>query len=297
MKKWLSAFRLRTLPLSLSCILVGSFSALFVGEIDWYIFGLAIMTTIFLQVLSNLANDYGDSKNGADHDGREGPSRAVQTGAISLKAMKRGMLIFALLSLITGLSLIKIALADLAITYSLFFIALGFGAIAAAIKYTAGNNPYGYRALGDLFVFLFFGIIGVCGTYYLQTKSFSYLLLLPASSIGLFSVAVMNLNNMRDIISDVQAGKKTVASMLGEDARRYHLILLLTGMGTMLFYLYQMNVTLIQYCVIIAFPIFIRNGLTVIKVEHLKDLDPELKKVALGTFLLAVLYAVSFFLV
>lgn len=293
MKVWISAFRLRTLPLALSCILVGTFAAKYQGKINYTILGLAVLTTIFLQVLSNLANDYGDTKNGADHDGREGPSRAVQTGAISLDAMKRALYIFAGLSLVSGVSLIKIALADMEIGYSLFFLVLGLGAIAAAIKYTAGKNPYGYMALGDLFVFIFFGIVGVCGSYYMQTQTFEWILLLPSAAIGFLSTAVMNLNNMRDMKSDQEAGKKTMAILFGQASRFYHLFLLIAGMASMFTYVY-LNAQVEQYVIALAFPIFILNAIKVLKVEELKMLDPELKKVALGTFLLSLLFSISF---
>lgn len=203
---WLHAIRLRTLPLALSSILIGSFLAAFEGSFRWEVFGLAAVTTIFLQVLSNLANDYGDSVHGADSLERKGPIRAVQSGIISLPEMKRAMIVLAICSFLSGIALLYLALGD----WKLFLLFLGFGllAIYAAITYTSGSNPYGYIGLGDISVFAFFGLLGVVGTYFLHSLDFDWLVMLPAVSLGCFSTAVLNINNIRDIDSDIKAGKK-----------------------------------------------------------------------------------------
>src|SRR5690554_4435762 len=202
---WLHAIRLRTLPLALASILMASFMAQYHGLFRWEVFVLAALTTTLLQILSNLANDYGDSIHGADSAVRQGPIRAVQSGIISSGEMKKAMLVFALLSFISGNLLLFIALNDLFVYLS--FVALGLLSIIAAVTYTSGTKPYGYLGLGDISVFLFFGLVGVLGTYYLHTLEFSPQLVLPAVSLGLFSTAVLNINNIRDINSDAQAGK------------------------------------------------------------------------------------------
>lgn len=293
MKHWIQAFRLRTLPLSLSSIIMGSFAALAVTKMNWLVFGLSISTTVFLQILSNLANDYGDTQNGADHEGREGPSRAVQTGAITPEAMKKAMYLFGALSFVSGISLIYFGLQGLDMQTILFFFLLGIGAIGAAVKYTAGKNPYGYRALGDVFVFIFFGLVGVLGTFYMQARFIPLTVILPATTIGLLSVAVMNLNNMRDIESDTAAGKRTVASILGEKARVYHSIVIVAALLAISSYamIYQFDFG--QLLFMLSFPIFAKNMKTVFAVESLGDLDLELKKVAIGTFILSILFALG----
>ena len=205
-KAWLHAFRLRTLPLSLSCIGMAGFLAAAAGKFDLVLFLLCCITTIFLQVLSNLANDYGDSIHGADHAERKGPTRAVQSGAISLSQMRNAVILFSLLSLVSGVMLLLLSFGTdwLAI---FFFFGLGLLSILAAIGYTVGKKPYGYIGLGDISVLIFFGLVGVMGSFYLFTHQISWLEVLPALSCGLFSIAVLNVNNIRDIDSDRMAGK------------------------------------------------------------------------------------------
>jgi 1,4-dihydroxy-2-naphthoate octaprenyltransferase len=201
MKHWVSAFRLRTLPLALSSIMMGGFLAASVNAFQWDIFLLCISTTIFLQVLSNLANDYGDSIHGADSVDRKGPSRAVQSGKISANQMKTGIIVFVLLSLISGVSLLFVAF-GLNWNAILFFLGLGILSILAAIAYTVGKRPYGYAGLGDISVFIFFGLIGVLGSLYLFIHELKWEYILPAISCGVFAVGVLNINNIRDIESD-----------------------------------------------------------------------------------------------
>ncbi len=203
-KAWIEAARLRTLPLALASIGMGSFLAAAHERFSWAIFGLTALTTIFLQVLSNLANDYGDTINGADSAEREGPQRAVQAGIISAKAMFRGVVLFAVLSLVSGLSLLYISVTSMQVFW--LFLGLGILAIIAAYTYTAGSNPYGYAGLGDISVLLFFGWLAVIGTYFLHTQFFQWDIVLPATTLGLFSVGVLNINNIRDIESDKKAG-------------------------------------------------------------------------------------------
>jgi 1,4-dihydroxy-2-naphthoate octaprenyltransferase len=294
MKHWIQAFRLRTLPLALSCILAGHASASLFVEINWLIFTLCISTTIFLQVLSNLANDYGDSENGADHEGREGPSRAVQAGLITKSAMKNAVIICSLLSLVSGVALLYVAIDEIDYTF-LGFLILGLASIAAAIKYTMGKNPYGYKAMGDLFVFIFFGLVGGIGTAWLQTKTFEIESLYVSVVIGLYSVAVLNMNNMRDVDSDRIAGKKTIPMLLGDKDKWYHVALILVASIILLFFNFQYVEGYIKWLNVLLILPFVLNLKTVLSFKNRQELDPELKKIALTTFANSVyLFSVLF---
>lgn len=288
---WLHAFRLRTLPLALSSIFMGSFLAVYFDRFRWEILVLAALTTIFLQVLSNLSNDYGDSIHGADSEAREGPMRAVQSGIISLKEMKIAMYILAFLSLVTGLGLIYVAVQDMILF--LVFLFFGLLAIWASISYTSGNNPYGYVGLGDLSVFLFFGLLGVIGTFFLHTLQFHLLVLLPAISLGCFSTAVLNINNIRDIESDQKAGKRSIPVRIGrEKAVGYNWALLLSG-----------NLSLLAFAVItqswaalmalLVMPMMWRVGKAVQVQTKAKELDPYLKKMAVSTLIWVLLFGLG----
>ena len=244
LKAWISAARLRTLPLSISGILVGSAFAYqrldywnatksflqnknveesglsklidaFNFEFNYIIPILALITTLGFQILSNFANDYGDGVKGTDNEDRIGPMRALQSGIISPKEMKRAMVITAVLTLISAILLIYVSLGIERLLISLFFLVLGIAAIWAAIKYTVGDNAYGYRGLGDVFVFIFFGPVSVMGIYFLITKGLEWFMIFPSITVGLLSVAVLNLNNMRDIESDKKAGKNTIVVKMG----------------------------------------------------------------------------------
>ncbi len=291
MKHWIKAFRLRTLPLSLSSIFLGSILAAMVNSFRFDIFILATLTTLFLQILSNLANDLGDSISGADNKNRVGPQRAVQSGAISLKQMKRMVIVFALLSLFSGITLLALAVQILSTIQIAVMFIIGLLAIAAAINYTVGKNPYGYNGFGDLFVFLFFGLAGVMGTYFLHTADFNPWVLLPASSVGLLSVGVLNLNNMRDIENDKKSGKRTlVVKIGGEKARIYHQIVMALAMVFAVIYQIIVWHSWWQLMICISFPLFIRNMIVVAKNRIPADLDPQLKQLALSTFLFSLLF-------
>jgi 1,4-dihydroxy-2-naphthoate octaprenyltransferase len=280
---WLHAIRLRTLPLALSSILAGSFLAAFQQVFRIEVFVLASLTTVFLQILSNLANDYGDSVHGADSKDREGPIRAVQSGVISLMEMKRAMILMGSLSLVSGLLLLYVSLED----WKLFFVFLGLGiaAIFAAVSYTSGKNPYGYIGLGDISVFLFFGLLGVIGTYFLHSLSFDSAILLPAVSLGFFSTAVLNINNIRDINSDTKAGKKSIPVRIGrKNAVVYNWFLILGGnMFLLAFALSQQNWG--SLLALLILPLMIKVGMGVKKEKISKNLDPYLKKMAVSTLL------------
>lgn len=289
MKSWLSAARPRTLPLALASIFMGSFLAASVGQFDWLIFALCCLTTIALQVLSNFANDYGDTQNGADLAGRVGPQRAVQSGAITPKQMLSGIYVLAILCLVFGISLLYFSFKDASMQVFWGFFALGLLSMLAAYTYTAGKKPYGYAGLGDISVLIFFGLVGVLGSNYLFTKTFDWTNVLPALSCGLFATGVLNINNIRDIESDTRAGKKTIPARLGkEKAIVYHWILLSLGMLSILIFTFLQAEN--KYYYIICFPLFFLNG---IKVTRLPNPDPMLKQMALSTLFFVLLFGLT----
>lgn len=292
---WLKAFRLRTLPLALSCIGMGGFLAAAEDAFRWDIFSLCIITTIFLQILSNLANDYGDSIHGADNADRKGPSRAVQSGVISAENMKLAVIIFVLLCLLSGSSLLLVAF-GLDWNAILFFFGLGLLSILAAIAYTVGKKPYGYAGLGDLSVLIFFGLVGVMGSYYLFTKQVTVIKILPALSCGFFSMAVLNINNIRDIESDRKAGKYSIPVRIGrEKAIFYHWILLITGISTAIIYTAMNFNSEWQFLFLLSIPLFLLNGKAISsKPSH--ELDPYLKQMALSTLLFVILFGTGLIL-
>lgn len=293
-KAWLSAARPRTLPLALASIGMGSFLAASVGAFSLRVFLLCAFTTIFLQVLSNLANDYGDSVHGADSQERQGPKRAVQSGVITARQMRTAMILFALLSLFTGIWLLYEALKDAsARTIGLFF-GLGLCAIAAAVTYTAGKRPYGYAGLGDVSVLLFFGLLGVLGTYYLHAKSLSPLLVLPALSCGFFATAVLNVNNIRDIESDRKAGKKSIPVRLGREAAvRYHWLLLGAGLLCAVAYVALTYASPWQLLFLVTLPLLGRNARAVYQNRTAAALDPYLRQMALTTLLFVLTFGLG----
>ncbi|ALM47679.1 1,4-dihydroxy-2-naphthoate prenyltransferase [Flavobacterium psychrophilum] len=292
-KAWLQAARLRTLPLSVSGILVGCFYAFSQGLVNYAILGFALLTTLGLQVLSNFANDYGDGVKGTDNENRIGPQRAIQSGAITVQAMKKGIVFTSALTLVAAIILIYVAFGKDNFGYSLFFFVLGIAAIAAAIKYTVGNSAYGYRGLGDVFVFIFFGLVSVIGCYFLFAKHVDNLVIFPAITVGLLSVAVLNLNNMRDQISDALSGKNTLVVKMGsKKAKIYHYSIIIAALSLTLLFAILSNFKPVQYLFLIAYIPFILHIKTVVRNTVPRDLDPELKKVALGTFFLSVLLCI-----
>ncbi len=294
-KHWIEAFRLRTLPLALASIGMGSFIAAADGEFNALVFGLTSLTTIFLQILSNLANDYGDSQNGADSIDRKGPQRAVQSGVITPKAMLRGVIILGILSLISGLSLLYIALESTAIF--MIFLAFGILSMIAAVTYTAGSRPYGYAGLGDVSVFIFFGWLGVMGTYFLHTQMVDWTVLLPATTCSCFAVAVLNINNIRDIQSDEKAGKITIPVRIGRmKAVRYHWALLLIGVLCAFVYVTLRFESIWAYAFVLVLPLLFKNGKAVSEKINPMELDPYLKQMALTTLLFVIVFGIGLLL-
>ena len=289
-KAWISAARLRTLPLAASCILTASAVAKASGLFRADIFWLALATTLGFQVLSNFANDYGDGVKGTDMKGRVGPSRALQSGLLSAGQLRLGMIITAGITLLLASLLIFMAFGNDNFLLSFIFFNLAIAAVIAAVTYTVGKGAYGYRAMGDLFVFLFFGLVGVMGCYYLYAQTFGSGVVLMAVTIGALCVAVLNLNNMRDRMSDKGAGKRTLAVILGErKVRIYHLALLVLAFLSAFVYLWVYTDPPLGFLPLVAFLPLLLNAIKVMRVSDLSSLDPELKKVALSTFLFALL--------
>ena len=291
---WISLMRLRTLPLSISGIILASCLAYYNGVFNWGIGILAILTTLSFQILSNLANDYGDGVKGTDNNQRIGPDRAIQTGKISPEELFDAIKINVLISIIFTFLLIFTSFGVKYFYLIILFFLLGVFSVIAAMRYTIGINAYGYRGLGDIFVFIFFGLVSVIGCYVLFAKRIDHVTLLPACTIGLLSAAVLNLNNMRDRLSDKLSNKITLAVKLGEsNAKIYHslliiLAIILSGLFGILYYTSPYNLIF----VIAYIPLFLH----LIKVINNKDpklLDSELKKLALTTVLLAVLMGIG----
>jgi 1,4-dihydroxy-2-naphthoate octaprenyltransferase len=297
MNRWIEAARPRTLPLAIASILLGNFLAYAAGKFSFLTAALAIITTLLLQILSNFANDLGDSKNGVDNKNRKVALRAVQTGKISPSEMKNAVIITASLSFISGISLLYFALQYANPQTITAFVGLGLFAILAAIAYTVGKKPYGYMGLGDLSVFLFFGWVGTFGTYYLQTEILNYYILIPASGCGFLSVAVLNLNNLRDLENDRKTGKNSIPVRIGKTYGFYYQkTIMLLGVCTFIIYLmYQGKpIQLSQNIIIMAgwYPL-----VQIIKQLNSKmtpaQIDPYLKKTALSTLFLIVIFGVS----
>ncbi len=286
---WISAFRLRTLPLALSCIALGGFMAVFYDVFRWNVFLLTNWVAILLQVLSNLANDYGDSKHGADNLNRKGPARAVQAGLISGSAMKKALVIMVILTFVSGIALLLVSFGWG--TNFLIFLGLGLLSIAAAIAYTNGKRPYGYSGLGDISVMIFFGIIGVLGSLYLYQQQVHLPDIFPALSCGFFATAVLNLNNTRDINSDKLAGKNTIPVRLGRtNAVYYHWALLLSGFVCALIFAIIYFHHIYQYLFLLALPLFIINARAVYVYKDEIQLDPYLKQLVLSTLVFVLLF-------
>lgn len=294
MKHWIEAARVRTLPLSVSGILVGSFYAMSQAYFNWKIVIFALSTTLGLQILSNFANDYGDGVKGTDNDDRVGPKRAIQSGAITPQAMKVAMFFMTFLTMVSALMLIYVSFKGKHLLYSLLFFVLGILAVASAIRYTVGKNPYGYRGYGDVFVFVFFGLVSTFGIYFMFSKAIDWLLLLPATAIGFLSVGVLNLNNMRDEESDRKVGKNTLVVQKGGSwAKKYHFFLVISAMVLVLVFAFLNNFKFDQYIFVVAYFPMMSHLITVYRNKHPRFLDPELKKLAISTFLLSVLLSLA----
>ncbi len=291
---WIHSFRLRTLPLSSAGAILGTLLAWREGFCSVPIALLCLLTILLLQILSNMANDLGDAQKGTDNEHRTGPKRAVQSGVISHKEMKQGVVFCAILALISGISLLFLSFEQINWAFIVLLI-IGLLGIAAAIKYTVGKNAYGYHGLGDIFVFFFFGWIPVSIAYFVQTHTWNWEILLPGLTVGLLSTAVLNLNNLRDFENDKACGKKTLVVKMGVAKGKIYQILLIFGafVSANCYAMLRLD-CLFDLLYFLAFvPLFIHLK-RVKKTTNLRDLDPELKKVALCTIGLVLLWGVGF---
>lgn len=291
---WINAARLRTLPLSVSGVLVGTALANIQGKSDIPIFILALLTAIGFQITSNFANDYGDGVKGTDNDERIGPKRALQSGLLSKKGLKQGIIVSIIINILLVISVIYLAFGLENIQYIILFFTLGVISIWAAVKYTVGESAYGYRGLGDVFVFIFFGLLAVLGTMFLYTENLNLISILPAISIGALSTGVLNLNNLRDHESDKNVGKNTLVVIMGyAKGRIYQTILIVIGILSLSAFIFLSFECYIQVIPMVVFIPFLFHLKRVYTVKNPSLLDPELKKLAISTFLLSLLFYIS----
>lgn len=296
-KSWIKAARLRTLPLAVSGILMGAALSYFDGAFQIKVTVLAIVTALFIQIFSNFANDYGDSQKGTDNQHRVGPKRTVQSGEISPSQMKVGMVVLIVLSLTTGIWLVAEGTKGLDLTTFLLFLAFGIVALIAAYRYTAGSNPYGYAGLGDVAVFLFFGMLPVVGTYFLNAHQLNPEIFLPAISIGLFSAGVLNMNNMRDIENDRNSGKNTVVVRMGSSrSKHYHTSLIAIGWLTAGLFVALRFQSVYQTIFLLTLPLFINDLIKINRIQEPGQLDPFLRKLSIATMLFTLLFGIGIIL-
>ena len=296
-RSWMKAARPRTLPLALSGILMGCGLAWFYGGIRVQISVLALITATFIQIFSNFANDYGDSQRGTDNEFRVGPSRTIQNGDITRKEMKTGMFSIGLLSFLFGIWLVYAGTWYISRIAFFLFIGLGILSLLAAYFYTAGKRSYGYVGLGDLAVFLFFGLLPVLGVFFLNTGYLEPIIILPAVSMGFFSTGVLNLNNMRDIENDRRSGKITLPVRMGKrNSRIYQVTLILWGWFTsVIFILYQYE-SRWQWVCFLAFPLFLKDLVRIYRITDPGKFDPFLKRLSLSTLAFTLLFCTGLIL-
>ncbi|MCW5516603.1 1,4-dihydroxy-2-naphthoate octaprenyltransferase [Muriicola sp. Z0-33] len=294
-RAWLSAARLRTLPLSVSGILVGTALANFHGYHNTTVLILALLTTIGFQITSNFANDYGDGVKGTDNEDRIGPARALQSGILDRRQLKKGIIYSIVINLVLVMALLYTAFGIENLNYIFVFMALGAASLWAAVRYTVGEGAYGYKGLGDVFVFIFFGLVAVLGTLFLFTSFLEYKAVFPAITIGLLSTAVLNLNNLRDLESDKRAKKNTLIVKLGlKNGKVYHYLLLIISFVSLFYFVFtEYNSWSNAICFLAYLPILLHFR-TVYSIKDPVLFDPELKKLALSTFLLALLFYIGY---
>ena len=295
LKTWIRAARLRTLLLSFSGVLLGGFLSIYTvpstGSGTWLCLTFCALTAMLLQMLCNFANDYGDFKKGVDGAHRVGPQREMQSGEISEKEMRKALVVVATICLISG-ALLVFVFAGLTWKELAVFAALGIGAVLASLLYTLGKRPYGYRGLGDLYCFLFFGWAAVAGTYYLATKNLDFSVLLPASAMGFLSNAVLNINNMRDIENDRASGKNSLVVKIGlKKAFIYHCLLIGLAFVCLTIYLVLHHAAWYSYLFLLLSVLFVKDLIAINKTKP-ELLDPFLGRQVKNSFLVVVVYGV-----
>ena len=294
LKMWWETARPKTLPLALASIFTGSALGYWANPqgFNGLVMALCLLTTILLQVLSNFANDYGDHQKGSDTEERIGPLRGIQKGAISAKELKWGLILMVVASFLSGSFLIGIAYENLSDLFA--FAGLGILAIVAAITYTVGAKPYGYMGLGDISVLVFFGLLGVGGTYYLQTHGIDSLIILPAIGSGLLASAVLNINNLRDIEQDAKAGKNTLAVRLGTyKGRVYHCILLSVAALCYLAFAVATAISWTNYLFVLAMPLLAKHAIFVYRSQQPSELRPMLAQMSMISLLINILFSLG----
>ena len=295
LKIWLQAARLRTLPLSFSGIIAGAALAIGEGAFNGYISVLSLWCTLLFQVISNFANDYGDGLKGTDNDQRLGPKRVLQSGLLTSSQLKRGIVILSVVALFSVLLLLLVSFGMSNWPYFVLFFILGIASIWSAIRYTVGGNAYGYNGFGDLFVFLFFGLVSVLGSKFLYTFHISPSDLLPAVVLGSLSVSVLNLNNLRDHENDRFSNKNTLVVKFGYKwGKIYHLLLLILAFLASLGATYFSFDSYLNFLPLLVFIPLLFHAIKVFKTTSPSLLDPELKKVALLTFLWSICFLIGY---
>lgn len=291
-KCWIEAARLRTLPLSVSGIIVGSALAFSQTEFDVLLFSLLMATTVLLQILSNFANDLGDFQHGTDNADRVGPKRTLQSGGLTVSDMKRGISVAVILSLIVGMIMLWVAFGFG--TCFWIFLVIGILAIVSAIRYTIGRNPFGYRGLGDLMVLIFFGLATTVGSFFIITQHLDVESWLLGFAMGFLSMGVLNINNLRDAESDVKSGKRTIVVKLGiKFGQYYHLILCILSIAIIAFCVSRQASPARLLWIALPSVLLLVHGIKVFRIDDVKKLDPELKKLSLTTLLMSVLFAIA----
>ena len=292
----LRSMRLRTLPLSLSGVVLGFMLASNEHQVPWYVILLTLLTTVCLQILSNLSNELGDYLQGTDGEGRVGPSYSLSSGLLTVKDFRICILLFVGACCLFGLLMTWTSFGTLFALQPILILALGACAIWAAMHYTLGKRPYGYRGLGDLFVFIFFGLVPVIGGYYVAVHTFPPLTVwLPAVAIGCFSVGVLNVNNIRDMQSD--AGTRvTLPLLMGERrAKCYHTFLIVTGWLAMIAFALLNRLPLVVWLFLLTLPLYILHLCGIWKHSG-KTLDPLLPMLVMSTFALSLLTGIGWLL-
>ena len=294
-KALIRSMRLRTLPLSVAGIVLGIMMACAGHSVRWYVILLTILTTVSLQILSNMSNELGDWLSGVDGDDREGPKYGIECGDLTENEMRSCIRVMVLVCCIFGLGMIRTSFGTIFRIESESLVILGGAAIWAAIHYTLGKHPYGYIGLGDLFVFIFFGLVPVVGGYFVCAHRIAPWTFMPGTTIGLFSIGVLNVNNIRDMQSDATNRVTVPLKLGGNNARIYHYILIITGWTVMLIFTVMHTNGWLPYIYLITLPLFVRHLVGVWKHDG-RDLDPMLPLLVISTFFFAVLAGTGFIL-
>ena len=290
----IKSLRLRTLPLSLAGVVLGVTLSAGDYKVSIWTALLVFLTTVLLQVLSNMSNELGDTLNGTDTEDRQGPDYGLNDGVLGIGDMKKIISWIVTLCALSGMTMIWVSFGSLFCFKSCILLVLGAAAIIGAMRYTLGKNPYGYRGLGDVYVFIFFGLVSVLGAYFVAAHTIpDWKLVLPAAAIGFFSVGVLNVNNIRDMKTDAP-NRVTVAIKLGvHKARIYQTVLICLGWILMLLFAAIYKPSPWHFIFVVTLPLYVRHLMGVwTKTE--RALDPMLPLLVISTFVLALLAGLSF---